>query len=79
MIKSKTHSKATPTCTTQKTYNAAKPTPVVTPTATHDDIAKRAHEIYIKNGCPQGQCEQNWQQAEHELRVQSLTAPTKQR
>jgi hypothetical protein len=35
---------------------------------TIDDIAKRAYEIYVKKGCQQGQCEQNWKQAERELK-----------
>jgi hypothetical protein len=35
---------------------------------THNEIAKRAYEIYIKNGRRQGQCERNWKQAENELR-----------
>jgi hypothetical protein len=34
---------------------------------TIDDIAKRAYEIYVKNGCQPDQCEQNWKQAEQEL------------
>ena len=34
----------------------------------HDDIAKRAYEIYVSNGHNEGQREQNWLQAEHELK-----------
>ena len=34
----------------------------------HNDIARRAYEIYVKNGYQQGQSQQNWQQAEEELR-----------
>ena len=40
-------------------------------TLTHEDISKRAYEIYVKNGCKQGQNEQNWLQAEQELKNQS--------
>jgi hypothetical protein len=36
---------------------------------THDDIAKRAYDIYVERGRKQGQCEQNWHQAELELRT----------
>jgi hypothetical protein len=36
---------------------------------THDDIAVRAYRIYIKNGSKEGQCKQNWHQAEHDLRT----------
>lgn len=38
---------------------------------THEDIANRAYDIYLKNGRKQGQCKQNWQQAEQSLRDQS--------
>jgi hypothetical protein len=34
---------------------------------THDEIAGRAYEIYVENGRQEGQCEQNWHQAEYEL------------
>jgi hypothetical protein len=34
---------------------------------THEDIAKRAYDIYVKGGHKEGQCKQNWHQAEHEL------------
>jgi hypothetical protein len=41
----------------------------VTPTVlTHDDIAQRAHALYIEKGCRQGQSEQDWLQAEQELK-----------
>jgi len=38
---------------------------------THEDIANRAYDIYLKNGRKQGQCKQNWQQAEQSLRDQN--------
>ena len=41
---------------------------VVSLMPTHDEIAKRAYEIYIKKGRRQGQSERDWQQAENELR-----------
>ncbi len=40
----------------------------------HDDIARRAYEIYIKNGCHQGQCQKNWRQAEQELQDEGQVA-----
>jgi|GEM_PF-155279 len=43
-----------------------RPTPTAAPT--HDDIAKRAYEIYAKKGGRQGDSEQNWKQAEQELK-----------
>jgi hypothetical protein len=42
---------------------------------THAEIARRAYDIYLRNGCTQGQCEANWHQAEYEL----LTAAHRQR
>ena len=36
----------------------------------HEDIARRAYDIYVKKGRPQGQCKQNWWEAERELNMQ---------
>jgi hypothetical protein len=36
--------------------------------ASHEEIAMRAYEIYVQLGCPQGQSEQIWQQAEQDIR-----------
>lgn len=41
-------------------------------TPTHEEIAKRAEEIYHQKGCPQGQDEQIWLQAERELRSKKM-------
>ena len=41
---------------------------------THDDIAQRAYDIYVKAGRKQGQCKQNWQQAEQSLHDQNNAA-----
>lgn len=38
-----------------------------------DDIARRAYDIWLKRGCPEGCDEENWQLAKEEL---SKTAPT---
>ncbi len=35
---------------------------------THDAIARRAFEIYVKTGRRQGRCKQNWLEAEQDLR-----------
>ena len=45
--------------------------PVTNTTVTHNDIARRAYEIYVEKGCLQGQSEQNWQQAEQEQKNRS--------
>lgn len=34
---------------------------------THDEIAQRAFEIWLRKGCPAGCDEQNWLEAEQEL------------
>jgi hypothetical protein len=36
-------------------------------TPSHDAIAHRAYDIYVKAGSKPGHCKQNWQQAETEL------------
>ncbi len=35
---------------------------------THDQIAIRAYDIYVKTGREPGRCKRNWHQAETELR-----------
>lgn len=42
---------------------AAKP--VIT--LTHDAVAKRAYELWVSQGCPQGRAEQHWAEAEKQL------------
>lgn len=37
---------------------------------THEVIARRAYDIYLQTGRKQGQCKQNWQQAEQSLHDQ---------
>ena len=39
---------------------------------TREQIAKRAHEIYVKGGSAEGHCERNWAQAEQELKQELL-------
>ncbi len=47
---------------------AANP-PVVAPVSgSHEEIARRAYEIYLQDGCQNGQCQRNWDQAEAETR-----------
>ena len=40
----------------------------------HEAIARRAYEIYVQKGRKPGQCQQNWKQAEQDLRGQGKTA-----
>ena len=35
---------------------------------THEQIAERAKSIWMKHGCPYGQDEKNWQEAENQLK-----------
>lgn len=60
--------KANPVPTPQQTRDIPRSRPPVTAGPTHDDIAKRAYEIYVSKGCPEGQSEQIWTQAEQELK-----------
>ena len=45
-----------------------------TPMYTHEDIARRAYEIYVKRGRQQDQSQYDWIQAEQELQSERLAA-----
>ena len=47
-------------------HDAPVPGPIAAVAPTHEDIARRAYEIYVQKGRLQGQSEQNWRQAEWE-------------
>jgi hypothetical protein len=51
-----------------------RPAPHVT-LPTHEEIAERARQIYLRNGCKEGESEQNWLQAEREL-ISEMLAKT---
>ena len=53
-----------------KLSNPANDAAAVAAMLTHEDIARHAHEIYVEKGCRQGQDEQDWLQAEQELKNQ---------
>ena len=69
MDKYTTRSEAKGTLAAQQTHNDLHPGHGVITMPTHDDIARRAYEIYVKNGRKQDLCKQNWLQAEQELRA----------
>jgi len=46
---------------------------------THEDISRRAYEIYVENGCREGLSEQNWLQSEQELSSQQHWLQVKQK
>jgi len=70
MSKYMTKSKATQMSVMQQAHKTPHPGSVATAILTHEEIAKRAYEIYAEKGCEQGQSEQNWLQAEQELKNQ---------
>ncbi|MBN2513559.1 MAG: DUF2934 domain-containing protein [Sedimentisphaerales bacterium] len=57
----------------QPIHDIPHPGPVASTTPTHDDIARRAYQIYVEKGCPQDQSNQIWQQAEQECLHRGLT------
>ncbi|MCU0915978.1 MAG: DUF2934 domain-containing protein [Planctomycetes bacterium] len=40
------------------------------PKITHDQIARRAHELWVQQGCPHGRDRENWFEAEKQLRAE---------
>lgn len=48
--------------------------PIAASDPTHSEIAVRAHEIYVKEGRPQGQSDEIWRRAELEKRYHGLAA-----
>ena len=70
MSKYMTQSKATQMSAMQQGHKASNPGPAATAMPTHKDIARRAYEIYVEKACQQGQSEQDWLQAEQELKNQ---------
>ena len=54
----------------QQMLNASHPGPVAAAMLTQEDIAEYAYQTYVEKGCQQGQNEQNWLQAEQELKNQ---------
>ncbi len=40
------------------------------PKITHDQIARRAHEIWVKQGCKHGRDRENWFEAERQLKAE---------
>ena len=68
MSKYMTHSKATQMSAMQQGHKASHPGPGASVMPKHKDIAERAYAIYFETDCRQGQSEQNWLQAEQELK-----------
>lgn len=74
--KSKSGGKVVPLVTTGKRNTKATPTGSTSKSArpaaipTHKQIAERAETIWRKRGCVAGQDEQNWHEAEAQLRAE---------
>jgi len=79
MSKYMTKSKATQMSEMQHVHKTPHPGLVVTIMLTHKDISKRAYKIYVEKGCRQGQSEQNWLQAEQELKSKQHWLQAKQK
>lgn len=56
-------------------HSAQMPTAAQAPLlhSNHEEIARRAYDIYLAKGSPQGKSEQIWQQAEKELQWLSIS------
>jgi hypothetical protein len=64
-----THSQGPRGSAIEPAHDAMHPGRGVIDMPTHDEIANRAYGLYVKSGRKQGQCNQNWHQAEVELRM----------
>jgi hypothetical protein len=64
--------KAAQVSSPQQTHDIPRPRPVTPATLTHEDIARRAYQIYIEKGCPQDQSEEIWLQAEQDIKRRGL-------
>jgi hypothetical protein len=80
MFKSSNKSKKSQTITVQQQSGQVTPQPIHdipqskmagVVSASHEEIAMRAYEIYVQSGRPQGQSEQIWKQAEQDIRNRS--------
>ena len=66
MAKQATQAAVDPGLTTQS-HNESTPLTVAEP-VDHEEIAKRAYELWQARGCPGGSAESDWFEAERELR-----------
>ncbi len=79
MAQNKTPRSTVPTSTTRtggatttlRPVGAQTPTTTKTPKPTREQVAQRAHDIWVKNGCKHGQDEQNWLEAERQLKAET--------
>ncbi|MCU0913690.1 MAG: DUF2934 domain-containing protein [Planctomycetes bacterium] len=62
--------RTTNSTTTLRPAGAKTPQTTAPARITHEQIARRAHDIWVKNGCKHGQDEQNWLDAERQLKAE---------
>jgi hypothetical protein len=74
-----THSLAPRVVAVEPTHDDMHPGRGVIAMPAHDEIARRAYEIYVKSDCKEGQCQQNWHQAELQLRTDDHRVRTEPR
>jgi hypothetical protein len=60
----------------KRSASQTEPTQSMAPS--HDDIARRAYDIFEKKGRQEGQCQQNWRQAERELKAERSASGAEQ-
>jgi hypothetical protein len=65
---------ASQTSAPQPIHEISHPRPIAAGTPAQEDIARRAYQIYLEKGRPQGQSESIWKQAERELLDRGLSA-----
>ena len=70
MSKYMTKSKAAQMSSMQQAHKAQRSGSIPIAVLRHEDISKRAYEIYVENGCKEGNSDQNWLQSEQELNSQ---------
>jgi hypothetical protein len=57
--------------TTLRPVGTKAPATATSVTITREQIGKRAHDIWVKNGCKHGQDEKNWLEAERQLKAEA--------
>ena len=48
------------------------PVDVVTVEISYDDISRRAYEVWVRKGYPDNHPDENWREAEAELRAEAM-------
>ena len=79
MSKYMTKSKVTQISSMQQAHKALHSGSIPIAVLKHEDISRRAYEIYVENGCKEGHSEQKWLQSEQELSSQQHWLQVKQK